>query len=141
MLERAKARDAAAGLTPGRHWGGFLVGGAVAFAVDAGVLEMGVRLLGLQPLVARPIAISTAMVAAWLTHRTLTFALTSRPSLGEMGRYMAAAWTTAAINYALFAAILLARPTTLPIFALFAASCVATIFSYVSMRYGVFRRS
>ena len=139
--ERRESRDPAAGLSATRHYGGFAVGGALAFAVDAGMLELGVRVLGLQPLIARPLAIATAMVAAWLVHRTVTFALIARPTIGELLRYMAAAWTTAAINYALFAAILIVRPTTLPFAALFAASVVATIFSYVSMRYAVFRRS
>ena len=74
MLDHVKSRDAAAGLSPTRHWGGFLVGGGVAFSVDAGILEFGVRWLGMQPLIVRPFAISTAMIAAWLTHRTLTFA-------------------------------------------------------------------
>ncbi len=141
MPELRETRDPAAGLTPARHWGGFIAGGVIAFTVDAGMLEFGVRVLGLQPLVARPLAIATAMVAAWITHRTLTFALTTRPTVGELLRYMTAAWMTAAINYALFAAILIVRPPTPPIAALVAASCVATIFSYVSMRYGVFRRS
>lgn len=134
-------RDPTAGLSPARHWGGFLAGGGIAFAVDAGMLEFGSRVLGLQPLVARPLAIATAMVAAWIVHRTVTFAVTTRPTVDELLRYMAAAWTTAAINYALFAAILVVRPSTTPFAALFAASVVATIFSYASMRYGVFRRS
>ena len=141
MPERHESRDPAAGLSATRHFGGFAIGGGLAFAVDAGVLELGIRVLGLPPLVARPLAIATAMVAAWLVHRNLTFALTARPTIRELLRYMAAAWTTAAINYALFAAILVVWPSTLPFAALFAASVVATIFSYISMRYGVFRRS
>ena len=141
MPDVGKSTDPAAGLSPVRHWGGFLIGGAIAFTVDAGMLEIGVRLFRLQPLVARPLAIATAMVAAWLVHRTLTFALTTRPTAGELLRYMAAAWTTAAINYALFAVILIVRPPTSPFAALVSASAVATIFSYISMRYGVFRRS
>lgn len=134
-------KDPAAGLSAARHYGGFLIGGGVAFAVDAGMLELGTRAFGLPPLIARPLAIATAMVAAWLAHRTLTFAVTARPTIGELLRYMTAAWTTAAINYALFAVILIGRPSTSPFAALVAASSVATIFSYLSMRYGVFRRS
>ena len=140
LPQRRDSRDPAAGLSATRHYGGFVIGGALAFAVDAGVLELGIRTLGLQPLVARPLAIATAMVAAWLVHRTVTFALQTRPTVGELLRYMTAAWTTAAINYALFAVILVARPTTPPFAALFAASIIATGFSYLSMRYAVFRR-
>jgi putative flippase GtrA len=117
-----------------------LATGAIAFAVDATVLELGVRVLGLPALGARLLAISIAMVVAWLAHRTWTFAVASRPDLREFARYASAASTTALLNYACFAALLLALPAIPRLAALVAASIVATIFSYVSMRYGVFRR-
>ncbi len=121
------------------HWGGFIASGLIAFLVDGAVLEAGIRLLHFHPLLARLLAISAAMVAAWLSHRTLTFALQSRPTATEFVRYAAMAWTAAAINYGTFASILLFRPGTWPLAAL-ALSCVAAgIFSYLAMRFGVFR--
>lgn len=133
-------RDAARGIRPARHWGGFLVSGAVAFTVDGGVMEIGVRLLGLPTLVARFTGVMCAMIAAWLCHRTLTFALTTKPDLAEFARYVAAASTTAAINYTAFAVLLFLWPVMPRLVALAIASCLATIFAYLSMRYGVFRR-
>ncbi|MGD9804433.1 MAG: GtrA family protein [Hyphomicrobiaceae bacterium] len=133
-------RDAASGVPRARHWGGFLASGAIAFTVDGGVMEMAVRLLDLPTLIARLLGVMSAMVAAWMCHRTLTFALTTKPSVGEFTRYVAAASTTAAINYAVFVIILMAWPSFPRLLALVIASCVATIFAYVSMRYGVFRR-
>lgn len=127
-------------MAPVRHWAGFLAAGAIAFAVDATVMEVGVRFIGLPTLIARLAGIVLAMLAAWLAHRTLTFALTSQPSPGELARYVTAASTTAVINYSVFAAILMVWPLTSRLAALVAASFVATIFSYLSMRYGVFRR-
>lgn len=135
-----KSRDAAAGVPRTRHWAGFLTSGAVAFSVDGGVMELGVRLLGLPTLVARLAGIACAMVAAWICHRTLTFALTSHPSSSEFLRYVASATTTAIINYSTFAALLIGWPSMPRLAALVIASCVATFFAYVSMRYGVFRR-
>lgn len=135
-----QSRDAASGLAPARHWGGFLASGGVAFVVDGGVMELGVRALGLPTLVARLIGIACAMLAAWICHRTLTFALTTKPSLAELARYVAAASTTAAINYVTFVAMLMCWPDMPRLAALAAASCLATIFAYLSMRYGVFRR-
>lgn len=123
-----------------RHLAGFLASGIMALAVDACVLVIGVRVFGLSPFLARLIAISIAMVVAWAAHRRFTFALTVRPSLNEFLRYAAAAWTTAGINYLVFATVLLAYPAITPLSALVVASIVATIFSYLSMRYGVFRR-
>lgn len=124
---------------PGRHWSGFLASGMIALSIDAVVLEAGIRLAHLHPLLARLIAISCAMVAGWLAHRTMTFALRSRPSVKEFVRYAAVAWTTAAINYGMFALILMLRPATQPFVALIFASILATVFAYVGMRYGAFR--
>lgn len=123
-----------------RHWGGFALSGALAFCVDGGVMELGIRVLGLPPLVSRLASVACAMVTAWLAHRRLTFALSTRPTLSEFGRYVAAASATALVNYSVFAVILLGWPSASPLAVLVAASCVATIFSYVSMRYGVFKQ-
>jgi len=133
-------RDAASGLPPARHWGGFLVSGAVAFTVDASVMEIGVRMFGLPTLVARLAGVTCAMLAAWICHRSLTFALTTKPSLAELARYVAAASTTALINYGVFVALIVGWSNIPRLAALVVASCVATIFAYLSMRYGVFRR-
>lgn len=121
------------------HWGGFLASGAMGFLTDAVILETCIRLLNFRPLPARLLAISVAMVVAWLSHRTITFALKSRPSAAEFVRYAAMAWTAAAINYGVFASVLLLRPQTWPLAALVVSSCVAAIFSYLAMRHGVFR--
>lgn len=79
------------------------------------------------------------MVAGWLAHRTMTFAVQSRPTVQEFISYAAVAWTTAAINYASFASILVLRPVTRPLVALIMASMIATVFAYVGMRFGAFR--
>ncbi len=133
-------RDAASGVPATRHWSGFLASGAVAFTVDGSVMEMGVRVLGLSAPVARLGGVACAMVAAWLCHRTLTFALPTRPTLREFSRYVAAASTAALINYLAFVALLHVWPALPRLAALVIASLVATFFAYVSMRYGVFRR-
>ena len=141
MAEGLGRRDAADGVSKLRHWLGFLVSGVLAFAVDGLAMEIAVRLLGMPPLGARLVSIMVAMVVAWTAHRNLTFALTVKPSFREFGRYFVAASTTAAINYTLFALQIVIRPDMPRLAALFSASIVATIFSYLSMRYGVFRRS
>jgi putative flippase GtrA len=131
--DRAVARPAH------RHWAGFLASGLIALTVDATLLQIGVGVFHLHPLVARLFAIACAMVAGWLAHRTMTFAVASRPSLNEFARYAAVAWTTAAINYLSFASLLIVRPGTRPLLALVVASGVATVFAYFGMRYGAFR--
>ncbi len=116
-----------------------MLSGLIALACDASLLQLGILVLDLDPLAARLIAISGAMVAGWLAHRRLTFSLTTPPTLGEFIRYSATAWTVAAINYSAFAATLFVSPRTHPLVALVFASILATFFAYMGMRYRVFR--
>jgi putative flippase GtrA len=128
------------GQHPVRHGLGFLVSGGTAFAVDALVLALLTVLLGLHPIAARLVAISLAMVAGWLMHRTFTFSVPAPPSVTEFVRYAGIAWASAALNYALFVLILLARPVTEPLAALVVASAAAMTFAYLGMRFAAFRQ-
>jgi putative flippase GtrA len=122
-----------------RHGVGFLFSGGLAFAIDALVLKLLIHFLGLHPIVARLGAISVAMVAGWLSHRTLTFAVSAPPSKSEFARYAAVAWTAAAVNYGMFVLILLMWPATEPLLALVASTLVSMVVSYVGMRFAAFR--
>jgi putative flippase GtrA len=134
------SRLAPAGQTPLRHALAFAISGVVALAVDGLVLKLLTVLAGLHPIAARVIAICLAMVAGWLMHRTFTFRSTTSPSVAEFMRYAGVAWTAAAVNYAVFAVILLARPATEPLVALVVASAAAMVFAYLGMRFAAFRR-
>ena len=135
------ARDPAAGMSLHRHGLGFLTAGLLAFATDALVLEAGVRHFGLSPLLARIAAIAVAMLVGWLAHRRLTFAILTKPTAIEFARYVLAGAMAAFINYVLFALLLLTLPAMHRLIALVVASASAMVFSYVAMRYAVFRRS
>lgn len=123
-----------------RHLGGFATSGAIAFTVDATILALLTKGFDLDPLLARLAAIAVAMVAGWQAHRRLTFAVKTPSSLREFMAYAAVAWTSAAINYTAYAAVLLLRPETEPLVALVIASVVAMGVAYVGMRFGVFGR-
>ena len=122
-----------------RHGLGFLFSGGIAFSVDALLLTLLTGVFSVNPIPARLAAISLAMVAGWLSHRTFTFAVAAPPSRAEFLRYAGVQWTAAALNYALFVLIILARPATLPIVAMVASSLVAMVFSYLGMRFAAFR--
>jgi putative flippase GtrA len=130
-----------AGQHPLRHGAAFLISGGTALAVDATVLELMTALMGVHPLIGRMVAIAIAMVAGWLMHRTFTFAVPTPPNLAEFLRYAGVAWAAAAINYAVFALVLLARPGTHPLVALVVSSIVAMLLAYVGMRFGAFQAS
>lgn len=126
--------------SPYRRIAGFLASGALAFVTDLGVLEALIRFAHLDPLLARLMSIAVAMVAGWLAQRTLTFAVTERPTIAEFLRYAVVALANSVINYAVFAATLMIRPQTEPAAALVISSVIAMLSAYLSMRYLVFRR-
>jgi putative flippase GtrA len=139
-MEDRGNRLAPSGQHPVRHGLGFLVSGGTAFAVDALVLQLLTALLGVHAIAARLVAISLAMVVGWLMHRTLTFAVPTPPSVAEFLRYAGIAWMAAALNYALFVAIVVARPDTAPLVALVVSSIAAMTFAYLGMRFAAFRQ-
>ena len=124
-----------------QHWGGFVVGGLIALAIDAAVLTLLTEWLGLSPYIARVFSISAAMVASWQINRRITFAVEAPPSLAEFARFAAVSWVAQTVNYAAFALILLIKPDMSPLIALVAASLIAMFVSYAGFRFGVFAKS
>jgi putative flippase GtrA len=124
-----------------RHYGGFLAAGLVALVVDALILTVLTEALALSPFIARIFSISVAMVVSWQINRRVTFAVATSPTLAEFVRFATVSWAAQAVNYALFAALLLLRPETWPVTALVAASLVAMFVSYAGFRFGVFHKS
>jgi putative flippase GtrA len=122
-----------------RHWGGFLVSGLAAAAIDALITSGLVHSAGLDPFSARIAGILVAMMAAWLLHRRLTFAMKSPPTWREFVRFAAVAWSANLLNYVIYSAILILRPATLPVIAIVIATAIAAVFSYLGFRLGVFR--
>jgi putative flippase GtrA len=123
-----------------RQAAGFLVSGIAAFVTDTGVTKL-VGWLTAWPWAACRIGgIMAAMVVAWACHRRLTFAVKASPSVNEFARYVALAWTTAALNYTIFLIVLWYRPGTDTTLAIAISSLIAMTYSYLGMRVGVFTR-
>ncbi len=123
-----------------RHWGGFILSGGSAFVVDAGINTALIHFAGISPFISRLISIGCAMVWAWQMHRRVTFAVRAPASLGEFARFALVAGSANALNYAIYAAILLVWPATPPLAALIVSTAIATAVSYLGFRFGVFRR-
>jgi putative flippase GtrA len=121
-----------------RHWGGFLLSGGTAFVVDAGLTTLLVH-FGVDRFLARILAIACAMVVAWLMHRRVTFAMESDRSWSEFARYVGVALSANILNFAVYSVLLLVFPALHVIVAIVIATAVATVFSYLGFRLGVFR--
>lgn len=128
-------------MTSRRHLGGFIGAGLSAFAVDSGLLALGTSVFGFDPLVARLVSVASAMVVAWLCHRRWTFALDTPATVREFCKFVGVAWIPSVVNYAVFGLTIAIWPQVWPQVALILATALATIVSYLSLRYGVFRKS
>lgn len=123
-----------------RHYGGFVLAGTLAYLTDATVYMLLMQLTPVPALLARLASISVAMIVSWLVNRSLTFAVEKAPSLKELLQFAGMAWISAAVNYGVFAALLLTVPDLWPPLAIALSSLVAMVVAYVGMRFAVFRR-
>lgn len=128
-------------IAPLRHYGGFVLAGTVALLIDAVILWILTDRAGVSPYLARLPSISVAMIASWQINRRVTFAMATPATISEFCKFAAVSWVAQAVNYAVFAGILIARPQTWPVAALIAASAVAMFFAYGGFRFGVFRKT
>lgn len=87
--------------------GKFAVVGGLAFILDAGVLWLTLR-AGASPYAGRVVSIAVSIVFTWWLNRRLTFVTATPPSWREFGAYVAQSLLGAAINYAVYSAVIAA---------------------------------
>lgn len=127
-----------------------LVGRLLAF-VFAGGIGFGVDMLGtltlinfgLNPLLARAIAIAAALFATYAINRGVTFrrqaSHTGRGTLAEGARYGAVGLATSFLNWLVFAGAMALVPGIHPALALVISSAVAMVASYIGYARFAFR--
>lgn len=117
----------------------FCAVGALGFVIDAGLLIWFTAVWGLDPLLARVFSILLALTMTWAMHRNWTFGSSASPRLAEWGRFAAANIAGGVLNYAVYAAVLIALPAATPLMALAAGSAVALAVNYLASRLWAFR--
>ena len=86
----------------------FGISGVAGFVVDAGIVLLVTRVLGLGPIVAQVIAFTVAVTVTWLINRHWTFAEHSSENwLHEWTRYVAANSVGAAVNNGVYVILVL----------------------------------
>lgn len=118
----------------------FAVTGGIGFAVDALVLAGLLEWTPLGPFTARLVSIGVALTATWLLNRAITFGASSRHPAVEGARYGGVGLAAAAVNYAVYSALILLAPWLPVIAALAIASTVAMGLSFVGYSRLVFDR-
>jgi len=116
----------------------FLIAGAIGLGVDAGLLTLLLASTPLGPLLARPLAILTAMTVTWNLNRHLGFGPSRRSVPGEWLAYVCVASGSALFNYAVYAGCLLALPQLPPLLALAIGSLAAMTLSWLGFSRWVF---
>lgn len=115
--------------------------GVVGFAVDAGVLQLLV-MQGWNPVSARGVAIPVAVLATWALNRGFTFReAKSAPALPSLLRYVGVSAAGAAVNFAVYTALVVSADVMAahPLLALAIASGIAMAVNYLGSRHFAFR--
>lgn len=119
-----------------RSFGGFLVAGAIGFAIDAGGTAALVA-AGLDATGARLPAILAALTVTWAINRRVAFAPAQGSALAEYGRYLLVSAGGAGLNllvYLLVVAGSSARGPMVAGVAVAAGSAAALLFNYLGYR-------
>ena len=116
----------------------FCAVGALGFCVDV-ALTLSLIALDLSPFAARIAAIGLTILFCWQLNRQLTFEASQGSALQEGARYFVVAALVGAINYMLYAIMLLIWPTLWPVIAITLATAACTLLSYVAYARFAFR--
>jgi putative flippase GtrA len=123
----------------------FLLVGGLGFCVDASLLLYLVQSQDANIYVARLGSFAGAVLVTWLLNRSLVFrprAGTNQVSAvsGELARYLLVQGLGVAINFAVFAAVIVFFPilTSQPLIPLAVASAVAMAWNYIGARWFAF---
>lgn len=113
--------------------------GGIGFVVDAGLTTTLIH-IGLDPFTARVVAIAVAMLVTWRLNRAITFGASDTSQKSEGARYFAVALSAAAVNYTVYAALMLAFPVLMPAIAVALATGVSMVVSYLGFSRFAFKR-
>jgi putative flippase GtrA len=116
----------------------FLLVGGTGFAVDALTLALLNGGLGMDPFSARVLSMCAATVVTWRCNRAYTFGASKRRQSAEGARYAAVAALACAVNYGVYALLLVAWPRVTPLGAVVVATGVAVGVSYLGYSRFVF---
>ncbi|NBV54463.1 MAG: GtrA family protein [Proteobacteria bacterium] len=118
----------------------FVISGGMGFTTDGTILLTLEYVFNLSPFIARIFSIIAAVCVSWLAHRTLTFAVQKAPTWAEFTSFVALAASGAILNYLVFSATLWLNLSSHSLPAMIFSSLTAMFYSYLGMRFGVFRK-
>jgi len=118
----------------------FALVGAAGFALDAVILATLTAGAGIDPFSARLVAITASALTTWQLNRRITWSKSRDGAAREGTRYFSVVVSAAVLNYAVYAAVLLALPGTAPLIALVVGTGSAMALSFLGFDRFAFRR-
>lgn len=112
--------------------------GLTGLLVDVGI-TVGLIRVGIDPFMARAIAILLAMITTWRLNRALTFGASASSQTGEGLRYFSVAAIVAIINFALYSLLIITLPGLPAALAVMMAVATATGLSFIGYRNFAFK--
>jgi putative flippase GtrA len=119
----------------------FIIAGGIGFTVDSTILLTLEHGFGISPFMARIFSVMAGTCTSWLAHRTLTFAVSKAPTWAEFTTFVALSFSSATLNYVSFSLLIWAAVFSHSLPALVCSSLIAMMYSYLGMRFGVFRKT
>jgi len=124
-----------------RQFALFCVAGALAFVVDAGIVQVLVGMFGVDPIIARIPSFTCAVSCTWLFNRRYTFVPSPDVSLlREWMNYVVSQLAGLTVNFVVYAVLVLTLATARqwPALAVAAGACVALVVNFFAARHLVF---
>jgi putative flippase GtrA len=121
-----------------RFWS-FLIAGSLGFALDAGLTLLLLYLTPVGPLIARVVGIAAALGFRWIFNRIFPFGRAGVSRTAKNFRGATVVVVSTAINYAVYACLLLSTPNLQPLAALVLASACGALFGVFGSSRFVFR--
>lgn len=118
----------------------FCLVGAAGFCIDGGLLQAGIRLLGLGVVAARVPSFAAAVLATWWMNRNFTFGAKDKSFRESFPPYVAANAVGLALNFGIYSAGVLfsERLAAAPLAALGIGAVIGLAFNYAASRLWVF---
>lgn len=129
-----------------RRTAGFAVVGAIGFLVDASILTLMSRGVGVDLYLSRVLSFAAATILTWILNRSLVFKVKSTlisKSKSEYGRYLLVQIGGALMNLAVFALVIEFYPLLheFPVAPLAVGAIFGLMFNYLGSRHWVFKKS
>lgn len=116
--------------------------GGMGFCTETVLLLIGIKLIGLGPIVARVPSFTAAVFVTWYFNRKFTFKMTEKTFLESFPHYISANFVGMLMNFGIYSAAILWLPNSLgkyPIVALAAGALVSLVFNFTISRYFIFK--